>query len=297
MKRLYHKVKAHFLELEKDFGKEEEILLRNAKYFFVFCMAVMVFTLIYYSQTHEEFLPLIVLSATAIMFWTHSDQTGRIFMIAAASIGFLHEVIGGMEGWFAYPVGVVFQTPLWLIPGYAAIYWSCYNLWKRGRRKYHIKEGNFKLLAVSIIALMFALDLVNSSFRPNFWLFDIAIIGIVILLFKIPAERHLALVTWFLITFEEVIGHSLRVWQHYAIPGQVSTLAGYVDLSGPAAINFSFVGLLPSYLLFLWISLRFADFVRNRSLPTKRELALVGLALGLKAYTWLTTSRIFGIVI
>lgn len=293
MKRIYHKTKEHFLELETELKRDEGILLKNAKYFFAFCAFLIVAIVFYYSQTGEEFLPLILLSATAIIFWTHSDKAGKILMVAAATIGYSHEVIGGMEGWFAYTSGVLFQTPLWLIPGYAAIFWACYNLWKQGRKKYTIKEKNFKILAVSLIILMFVLDATIFNFRPTYWAFDIAVIAVVILLFRIPAHRQLAVITWFLVVLEELLGYLLGAWQHYLYSGQVSTLAGTVDISAPAATGFSFVGLIPTYFLFLWGALRLMDYVERKEVPLKREFALIGIALAIKAYTWFASSTIF----
>lgn len=292
MRHLYRKIKSRFLELEKDFEKDEEILLRNAKYFFAFSILMITSVLIYYSRTGDEWLPLAALTITAAVFWTHSDKTGKIFMIAAASVGYIHEAIGGMEGWFVYTSGAFFQTPLWLIPGYAAMYWSCYNLWKRGRKKYRVRERNFKILAVAVIALMFILDATVCHFRPRSWPFDMAFIGIIILLFKVRAERHFAFLALALTTFNEFLGFSLGAWQHYLYPGQVSTLAGHVNIAAPAATGFSFTGLIPPYLLFLWLSIRFADFVNERRRMTVRETLLLAAALGMKAYTWLTTSAI-----
>lgn len=315
MKRIYKKLKAPFLELERDIEREErvvgrklgeeeralkeklekdeKILLTRAKYFFVFCVFMIVSVLIYYSGTHDEWLPLIALGITAGVFWTHSDNTGKIFMVAAASIGYAHEVIGGMEGWFVYTSGVFYQTPLWLIPGYAAMYWACYNLWKQGRKKYHVKETNFKILAISLVILSFVLDATVGHFRPTYWPYDLVMVGIILLLFKVRAERHLALVAWCMTTLDEFLGFVLGAWQHYSYAGQVSTLAGHVDITAPGfATGFSFIGLIPPYLLFLWISIRFTDYVRTRRKMLKREMALFAAAIGLKTYTWFTSSTI-----
>jgi len=297
MKHLYKKIKAPFLELEKELDKEERILLRNARYFFAFCILAIVSVLIYYSRTGEEFLPLLILGIITAVFWTHSDKTGKIFMITAASIGFIHEVIGGMEGWFVYSSGAVFQTPLWLIPGYAVMYWACYNLWKQGKKKYRVKERNFKILVVSLIILTFVLDATIGSFRPD-WPFDFVFIGIILLLFKVRAERHLALVTWAMVAFNEFLGFSLGAWQHYSYAGQVSTLAGPVNIHATGvATGFSFTGITASYLLFLWISLRFVAYVKEKKLPSLREFALLTAALALKAYTWFTTSTILAMLL
>ncbi len=283
-------MKAPFLELENELDNNERRLLRNAKCFFAFCMLIITSVLIYYSRTSEEFVPLAVLGITAAVFWTHSDKTGKIFMVVAGSIGFIHEVVGGMEGWFVYTSGAVFQTPLWLIPGYAVMFWACYNLWKQGKKKYHVKERNFTLLAISLIALAFILDATVCQFRPTYWAFDIAYLVIVLLLFRLPADRHLALVTWCICAFNEFLGFSLGAWQHYDYAGQVSTLAGHVDITAPAATGFSFTGITPSYLLFLWGTLRFAEYVVEKKRPLIRELALLAATIGIKTYTWLSSS-------
>jgi len=293
MKRIYHKIKSHFLEVEKELDLEERKLLRNAKYFFVFSILLIISVLLYYSKTREEFLPLIALGITAAVFWTHSDKRGKVFMVAAASLGFAHEVVGGMEGWFVYTSGIFFQTPLWLIPGYAAMYWACYNLWKHGKNKYKIKERNFTILSVSLIALMFILDATVCNFRPAYWAFDIAVIAIVVLLFRLTADKHLALVTWCMVAFDEFLGFSLCAWQHYSYAGQVSTLAGPVDITAAGfATGFSFTGITPTYLLFLWGSLRLAEFLEGKKRILKREIALIAAAICLKTYTWLTSSII-----
>ncbi len=91
---------------------------------------------------------------------------------------------------------------------------------------------------------------------------------------------------------EEFLGFALGAWQHYLYLGQVSTLAGHVDIAAPAATGFSFTGLIPSYILFLWFSIRFVDFVNERRRMTIREILLSAAVLGMKAYTWLTTSVI-----
>lgn len=290
---VYERIKAPFLELEKELDKDERRLLRNAKYFFAFCILIITSVLIYYSRTGEEFLPLVVLGATAAVFWTHSDKIGKIFMVAAGSIGFIHEVVGGMEGWFVYNSGAVFQTPLWLIPGYAVMFWACYNLWKQGKKKYHVKERNFTLLAASLIALAFVLDATVCQFRPTYWAFDMVFIAIILLLFRLPADRHLALVTWSLCAFNEFLGFNLGAWQHYSYAGQVSTLAGHVDITAPAATGFSFTGITPPYLLFLWGTIRFAEYVTEKKRPLIREFALLAAAIGLKTYTWLSSSILF----
>ncbi len=293
MKRIYKKIKAPFLELEKDLEKDERTLLRNAKYFFAFCILMIVSVLIYYSRTGDEVVPFFALGITAAVFWTHSDKTGKIFMIAAGSIGFIHEVIGGMEGWFVYTSGAVFQTPLWLIPGYAVMYWACYNLWKRGRAKYRVKERNFKILAIAVIALVVVLDATVTHFRPKDWPFDLASVVAIIFLFKVRAERHLAFVTWSLCAFNEFLGFSLGAWQHYAYAGQVSTLNGYADITAAGPVTgFSFIGITSSYILFLWGSIRFAEFVNEHKRPLARDLAVMGAVTAMKTYTWLTNSTI-----
>jgi len=291
-KSLYQKVKAPFLELERDLEKDERILLRTAKYFLVFCVFMIVSTLIYYSNTRDEMLPFFALGIVAAVFWTHSDKTGKIFMIAAASLGFIHEVIGGMEGWFVYTSGAVYQTPLWLIPGYAVMYWACYNLWKEGKKKYKIKDRNFNILALSLIGLSVLLDLTVAHFRPTFWQFDIVVAVIIIALFRQREERHLALVTWLLCAFNEFLGFSLGAWQHYLYPGQVSTLTGYVDIT-PAAghvTGFSFIGITLPYIVFLWGSLKFVNYVQEKKAPLKAELVAIAGVLAIKTYTWLSSS-------
>jgi hypothetical protein len=162
-------VKSKLLKLERGISKEEKRLLRDAKKFFAFSLFLIVAVLLYYSRTGDEIIPFLALFATAAVFWEHSDKRGKIFMVAAASLGFAHEVVGGMEGWFVYNSGAFFQTPIWLIPGYAAMYWACYNLWKRGYEKHMPRpsERDFLVLSACIIALLFALTLRTSASLGN----------------------------------------------------------------------------------------------------------------------------------
>jgi len=285
-------MKRYFLELKKEMSKDEKTLLRNAKYFFAFSIVMIVAMLFYYSQTHDEFLPFVVLGLTSAMFWMHSDKTGKIFMVLAASIGFIHEVIGGMEGWFIYPSGFLFQTPIWLITGYAAMYWACYNLWKQGSKKYKLKEKNFNILAIALIVLVLVADATVASFRSSELAFDLAFMALILYLFRKPSDRHLALITWLLVSFDEVLGFLLGAWQHYSPAGQVSTLLGQVDITAPALTGFSFTGITISYLLFLWASLRFAEFIIEKKKPLVKDIIIVLIALLIKAYAWLTTSII-----
>lgn len=290
MKRAYDKIKAPFLELEKDLGRNEQVLLRNAKYFLAFCIFMITSVLIYYSSTKDGMVPFFALGITAAVFWTHSDRTGKIFMVAAASIGYVHEVVGGMEGWFVYTSGEVYQTPLWLIFGYAAMYWSCYNLWKVGSKKYKLKERNFLILAACVIAGAFIIDATLLHFRPTYWPVDMISIAAILLLFRKPGERHFALVAWLLTAYDEFLGFSLGAWQHYLYAGQVSTLAGHVDITAPAATGFSFTGLTPPYMLFLWGSIRFAEYVQEKKRPIMKDAIICGVAVAAKTYTWLSSS-------
>ncbi len=289
--KTYAKVKSKFLKLEKGVGREEKKLLSDAKKFFAFSLFLIVAALLYYSKTGDEVLPFLALFATAVVFWEHSDKTGKILMVAAASIGYIHEVVGGMEGWFVYTSGVFYQTPLWLIPGYAAMYWACYNLWKRGSKKYKIREKNFILFAASLIALFFVLDATALDLRPV-WVLDLCVLALLLMLFRIPGDRHFAFITLCMTAFNELLGVSLGAWQHYLYPGQVSTLAGHVDIFSPAATGFSFIGLMPSYIIFLWGSIRFAEYVTERKKPLKREFVILGALLAIKAWSWLSSSTI-----
>jgi len=295
---LYENMKGLFLKAERELEKDERIMLTNAKYFFVFCVFMITAMLVYYSSTGDEFFPFFALGLTAIVFWLHSDKTGKIFMIAAASIGYIHEVLGTMEGWFVYQSGFFFQTPVWLIPGYAAMFWACYNLWKQSRKRYKLKEKNFRLLAVATIALIFILDASLYTFRPLDWAYDIVFIGIILLLFRAPADRHLAYITFLLTAFDELLGYSLGAWQHYMVPGQVSTLNGFVDTTASGfATNFSFTGITASYLLFLWGAIKFAEFVQKGKLPPAKDFMLLGGALAIKTYTWTASSLVIPIVL
>jgi len=261
----YEWTKSHFLTLRKSVSTKEDRLLSDAKRFFIFCMVTILVVLVFFAETKNEFYPTILLGALSYLFWKKSDTTGKVFLISAGAIGYAHEVIGVVNGWFTYAGGFFYGTPLWLIPGYGCIYWSCYNLWLQGKKKYHLKQERFKKLAIVSIALLFILDFFFFKFRPTY-MYDIPFFVLIILLFTIrPGEQHLAYITGFMTLTDEYLGHVLGAWTHP---------------------SFVITALLPSYILFLWGALRVSKFLDGEPLLKRSEVIIASLAILIKIKLW-----------
>ena len=219
-----------FLMLKNNLKKSKDALLHDAKDFFLFVVAAIIGTLIFYRQTEDELTATIILSLLWIFFWRESDKKGKVFLIFAAVIGYVHELIGVKAGFFTYLGGYFGGVPLWVLPGYGAIFWASYNFGKVFDEKYGKKPWFPKIVNVFIVgtAALLAID----WFRLDFSLNPVQITLWFVLslsLFKSWGEIRLAYFVALFTVFDEIMGEIIGTWSH-ATFSIFSLMSGYVFL-------------------------------------------------------------------
>lgn len=248
------------IKLKNGLQHNKEILLHDAKDFFIFVIAAIIGTLIFYRETRDEFTATLILSLLWVFFWRESDTKGKVFLVFASVIGYAHELIGVKAGFFTYLGGVFGGVPLWILPGYGAIFWASYNFGKVFEEKYEKTEWFSKLLPVFFgitIALLaidwFALDL---SLKPVSILLGLALS---LALFKSWGEVRLAYFVALFTVFDEIAGEIIGTWSH---------------------ATFSIFSLMSGYVFLLWVCLAITEIIKGSKKWTGIEvISAIGLFL------------------
>ncbi|WP_406659802.1 hypothetical protein V7O66_08085 [Methanolobus sp. ZRKC3] len=237
-------------------------MLTNVWYFPIFMLVTIFGTLIMYRYTYSENIwvgippsaigswnlwaeipPTIILSTIWLIFWKTSCSKGRIFLVVASVIGYIHEVLGVQHGYFTYLGGVYFGVPIWLLPGYGTIFWSAHNLWKGFEGAFSKKRWFHRMnyLAVLSMVTLFIVDYSIFSLSHDI----VAILFkffIVFMLFKGLAQLRLAYFVAFFTVLTEFTGETLGTWSHP---------------------DFSFFSLMAGYVFLLWVCLTLNDYIKG----------------------------------
>ncbi|WP_407356320.1 hypothetical protein [Methanolobus sp. WCC5] len=223
---------------------KSNLLVNNVWYFALFMLTTIIGILVFYSQTQNEVVPAIILSGLWLLFWNQSTFNGKIILIIASVFGYIHELIGVQHGYFTYLGGVIGGAPIWLIPGYGAIFWSSYNLWKIFHERYAQKQWFHRVnyFIVASFALLFVVDyaIFDLSLQP------VAIMmkfSLALMLFNSLDSLRLAYFTGFFTVLTEFTGETLGTWTHP---------------------EFSFFSLMAGYLFLLWICTTLGDVIKRK---------------------------------
>ncbi len=224
--------------------KKSHLLLNNVWYFAVFMLTVIVGILLFYRHTENEIIPAFILGALWLLFWNNSMLKGRMLLVIASVFGYVHELLGVQHGYFTYLGGAIGGAPIWLIPGYGAIFWSSYNLWKIFQERYSQKPWFHRVnyFIFGTVALLILTDYI---------MFDLSAqtVGILLKLFLalmlfINLEGiRLAYFTGFFTVLTEFTGEMLGTWSHP---------------------DFSLISLMAGYVFLLWICITLSDIIKRR---------------------------------
>ncbi len=216
--------------LKNNLKRSKDILLHDAKDFFIFVISAIVGTLIFYRQTQDEFTATLIIFALFVFFWRESDKRGRVFLIFASVIGYAHELIGVKAGFFTYLGGFFGGVPIWILPGYGAIFWASYNFGRIFEEKYSKAPWFPKLwyVFIGITAALLAIDWIALDFSMH--PIQIALWFVLSLaIFKSWGEVRLAYFVALFTVFDEIMGEIIGVWSHPSF-SIFSLMSGYVFL-------------------------------------------------------------------
>ncbi len=247
-----------FLMLKSSLKRSKDALLHDAKDFFIFVISAIIATLIFYRQTQDEFTATLILSLLWLFFWRESDKRGKVFLVSAAVIGYAHELVGVKAGFFAYLGGFFGGVPLWVLPGYGAIFWASYNFAKIFDEKYGkalwFRKIGYIFFGVSAALLAidwFGLDLSLNPVQIGLWF------ALSLILFKSWNEIRLAYFVGLFTVFDEIAGEIIGTWTH---------------------ATFSIFSLMSGYVFLLWMCLTITEVING----TKKWRAIEAVsAIGL----------------
>lgn len=219
-----------FSKFSKELEHRKNYMLHDASDFLAFVVASIIGVLIFYRQTQDEFTSILILSLLWYFFWRESDMQGKILLVAASAIGYVHELIGVKVGFFTYLDGFFGGVPLWVLPGYGAIFWASYNFWRIFEETYRNEKWFSKIpyAAAAITALLVAVDSAFFGFLLKPLMFSAEII-LSFLLFRSLAEVRLAYFVAAFTVFDEIAGELIGTW-HHSIFSIFSLMSGYVFL-------------------------------------------------------------------
>lgn len=237
------KALGNFSSVRKAFGKNKELLLNDVNDFFLFMVFAILGTLIFYRQTQDELTATLILSLLWIFFWKESGLRGKVLLVSASAIGYVHELIGVYAGFFSYLGGFFGGVPLWIIPGYGAIFWASYNFW-RIFEKTHAQKPWFAYIypiCLGSFAGLFAIDYVwlGLSMQPITILSGLVLS---LMLFKSEKQITLAYFVAFFTVFDEIAGELIGTWSHPV---------------------FSIFSLMSGYIFLLWMCLTITDVLNG----------------------------------
>ncbi|AKB85298.1 hypothetical protein [Methanococcoides methylutens] len=218
---------------------KSRMLVNTPLYFFLFMLFTIAGTLVYYLRTEDEFAPAIILSFLWLIFWKNSKTEGRTFLVMASVFGYIHELVGVQYGYFTYLNGIIGNVPIWILPGYGAIFWSSYNLWKIFEKQFsESKWFHFTdhFIILSLLVLVLAdysyFDLLNNPL-----IISVKFIIAFMLIRNFDLLR-LAYFTGAFTLLNEISGEILGTWSHR---------------------NFSLLSLMAGYIFLLWLCLSIAE--------------------------------------
>jgi len=251
-----------FPAIKRKLAHQKEYFLHDAKDFLLFVITAILGTLIFYRQTEDEITATLILSLLWYFFWKESDLQGKVFLVAASLIGYIHELVGVKAGFFTYLGGFFGGVPLWILPGYGAIFWASYNFWKIFEETYKNSKW-FSRIPAAAVGITVALAAVDAIF------FDLLIdpifitLGLVLalLLFKNLAEVRMAYFVATFTVFDEIAGELIGTWHHPI---------------------FSIFSLMSGYVFFLWIAITIKEMLSG----TKkwRAIEIIGAILFLAIF-------------
>ncbi len=230
-------------EIRRNLKKTEDIVLDDAKYFLAFVIVAILSILIFFRQTQDDITATIILVLLWWLFWKRSDLKGKVFLILASIVGYVHEIIGVYFGFFTYLGGFIGGVPLWVLPGYGAIFWASYNFWRVFEKNYssvswfnHINKiafaSFFVLLFIDYLWLGFMLE-------PGIILLRLLL---AFLLFNNMHEIRLAYFVAIFTVFNEMAGEFIGTWSHPV---------------------FSIFSLMAGYVFLLWMCLTITDIIQG----------------------------------
>ena len=230
-------------KLKQSVNKNADAVLYNANNFLIFIIVAILSTLLFFKQTQDNVAATAILSILWYYFWTKSSIKGRVFLVVASIVGFLHEIVGVYFGWFTYIGGVIGGVPLWILPGYGAIFWASYNFWTVFEKTYKEKQWFSKVNFVAILsfAIIIAIDYIvlDLKLAP---LFTVLKIAFAFLLFKQVKHIRLAYFVGLFTVFDEIAGELMGVWVHP---------------------EFSILSLMAGYIFLLWTCLTVTDIIKK----------------------------------
>jgi hypothetical protein len=211
-------------------------------------VSVILGVLINYRWLQLEIIPTIILSVLWLLFWKNSELDGRVFLIIASIFGFAHEILGVKYGYFTYLGGTIEGVPIWILPGYGAIFWSSYNLWKVFDKKYSKRwwYDRVNYFIPASFAVMLVVDYIMFDLLHN-PIITLLKFTLVFLLFKTFAGLKLAYFVGFFTVLTEFTGEMLGTWTHP---------------------DFSLFSLMPGYIFLLWICLTISDILQSKRVLT-----------------------------
>jgi len=243
-KKITDPTTAFLPSLNRTIENKSQALLNNVWYFAAFMLTVIAGILIFYRQTENEVIPALILLSLWLLFWNNSLLKGRMLLVIASVFGYVHEIMGVQHGYFTYLGGAIGGAPIWLIPGYGAIFWSSYNLWKIFQERYSQKQwfNRVNYFIAASMALMLVVDytLFDLTFNPIGILLKFSL---AFMLFKSLDGLHLAYFTGFFTVLTEFTGEMLGTWMHP---------------------DFSLFSLMAGYVFLLWICITLSDVVKRR---------------------------------
>ena len=254
--------KPDFPAIKRKLAQHKEYFLHDVKDFLLFVVTAILGTLIFYRQTGDELTATLILSLLWYFFWRESDLQGKVFLVAASVVGYIHELIGVKAGFFTYYGGFFGGVPLWVLPGYGAIFWAAYNFWKIFEETYKDRKW-FSKIPAAAIGITIALAIVDAAFfdLPKDPIFITLGLALSLLLFKNLAEVRMAYFVATFTVFDEIAGEFIGTWHHPI---------------------FSIFSLMSGYVFFLWIALSIKEILQG----TKkwRAIEIIGAILFLAIF-------------
>ena len=256
------------MEFEEKLSRAEDKLLDSPRNFLIFCFAIIFIVLFQYSFTHNALIPVFLLGALWILFWSRSTDIGKAFLLIATVLGYAHEILGVHMGWFSYATGDFgVGVPLWVAIGYGCIFWSVANFWSHAEARHMFPQRYFRFIWPGCLAAFFVLDFFVFQMTDLLFL-NLAFVVLMYFLFSRPKDQHFALTIALFCGLEEVVGALLGAWHHPVL---------------------SLVKVIPPYMFFGWMILFVVFSLMRGRIAKIKELLIAGAML----LFWILRSFIF----
>ncbi|MCK4551050.1 MAG: hypothetical protein KAT91_03785 [Candidatus Aenigmarchaeota archaeon] len=240
-------------KFQKSVDKNADAVLNNANNFLIFVIVAILSTLLFFKQTMDNYAATLILLVLWRYFWRRSTLKGKVFLSVASVVGFVHEIIGVYFGWFTYIGGFIYGVPLWILPGYGAIFWASYNFWSVFEKSYAERQwfSNMDKVAAATFIALLAIDYIFLDLSQAF-VFTLLKIGFSFLLFRSARGMRLAFFVGLFTVFDEVAGEIIGVWVHP---------------------TFSLLSLMAGYIFLLWVCLTITEMIKGTKKWRLMELA------------------------